>query len=740
MKGWYKSLFIKGLLIVIAVAGGIFISAYVSIMAFTGHNAWSIFDIPERYEDSVHFERQLQGAIRDVTGGYWGRVTIYDEREIVGRFPRMHLATVGEDVPVWIDGIEGRRWVWIGNEEDRWTYELIGGQELIIEIDGRGNQTLLVEDRGTWVEGEASTHIVVEDGFGQYAATHWIHHGWTEGNTNFTYIIVDQETGRVVSNRRGLRDFENLHENIQNIRQDENMRYLIIADTIADFESNLNLTTRLNRTNREMGLNEGMIFIGAVNMNLPIMDSFYWENQNFQLSTTFLRNYVWVFIGSIVLLIGSLIWLTAVAGRNNKNIEVNLNWFDNWKTEIAAAVVLTTWFTLTITLADRVIWWGNNLRHVTFVAVYGAGTIALFLIGYLSLVRRIKGKTLWSNSLIVWLNTHVQGFWSNRDAVLRGFLIVMGFIGIHWLALVSGGFILFVLIMLIVDGLAVFIVVKNAVDRQKIKAGIKEIALGNTTYQISLVGLRGEIYKTAEMVNGIGAGLQQAIDEGMRSERMKTDLITNVSHDIKTPLTSIINYVGLLKLENLKDEKIQGYLQILEEKAQRLKVLTEDVIEASKVSSGNISFEKTNINLGEMLHQAEGEFEERFKNKNLTLISSIPEEPIVIHVDGRRMWRVIENIFNNVEKYALPGSRVYGDLLKDKQTIVYSLKNISDQPLNITADELTERFIRGDVSRGTEGSGLGLSIAKSLTQLQGGQFRLYLDGDLFKVIIEFPAV
>jgi signal transduction histidine kinase len=220
---------------------------------------------------------------------------------------------------------------------------------------------------------------------------------------------------------------------------------------------------------------------------------------------------------------------------------------------------------------------------------------------------------------------------------------------------------------------------------------------------------------------------------------MKTDLITNVSHDIKTPLTSIINYVELLKRENINDEKIQGYLKILEEKAQRLKILTEDVIEASKVSSGTISFEKTNINLVEMLNQAEGEFKERFEEKGLTLISNIPDEPIVIHVDGKRMWRVIENIFNNVEKYAMPGSRVYGDLSREKQTIVYSLKNISQQPLNITAEELTERFIRGDVSRSTEGSGLGLSIAKSLTQLQGGEFRLYLDGDLFKVIIEFPA-
>ena len=196
----------------------------------------------------------------------------------------------------------------------------------------------------------------------------------------------------------------------------------------------------------------------------------------------------------------------------------------------------------------------------------------------------------------------------------------------------------------------------------------------------------------------------------------------------------------MLKRENFTDPKIQGYLDILEAKAQRLKTLTEDVVEASKVSSGNISLEMMDVNLVEMLNQTTGEFAEKFENKNLTIIQNLSEDSAVIHVDGKRMWRVLENIYNNAAKYAMSGTRVYADLWADDKKVSFSLKNVSEQPLNISADELTERFIRGDISRSTEGSGLGLSIAKSLTEMQGGEFKLYLDGDLFKVTIEFPKV
>ena len=205
-------------------------------------------------------------------------------------------------------------------------------------------------------------------------------------------------------------------------------------------------------------------------------------------------------------------------------------------------------------------------------------------------------------------------------------------------------------------------------------------------------------------------------------------------------MTSIINYVELLKQENFEDPKIQRYLEILGEKSQRLKTLTEDVVEASKVSSGNINLEYTNINLVEMIQQTSGEFAEKFEARHLTEVMNMPENPVVIRADGRRLWRVLSNIYNNTAKYAMPDTRVYADLQVIGGSAVFSLKNISEQPLNISANELTERFIRGDISRSTEGSGLGLSIAESLTKMQGGTFGLYLDGDLFKVTISFPLV
>ena len=310
---------------------------------------------------------------------------------------------------------------------------------------------------------------------------------------------------------------------------------------------------------------------------------------------------------------------------------------------------------------------------------------------------------------------------------------------IEWLAVISANLFV-VFLMLVMDIVVIYVVISSAIAKNRLKKGIEEIASGNMSYQIPLKGLRGSNRNLAEKVNDIGEGLNRAVEEGMKNERLKTDLITNVSHDIKTPLTSIINYVDILKRSGIDDPKIQGYLDILESKAQRLKTLTEDVVEASKVSSGNITLECMDMNLTELVQQTEGEFAEKFEARDLTMVVNLPEEPAVVHVDGRRMWRVLENIFGNAAKYAMPGTRVYADLTVSGNYVNFSLKNVSEQQLNISADELTERFIRGDISRSTEGSGLGLSIAKSLTEMQGGQFELYLDGDLFRVNICFERV
>ena len=362
-----------------------------------------------------------------------------------------------------------------------------------------------------------------------------------------------------------------------------------------------------------------------------------------------------------------------------------------------------------------------------------------FFAGYLSLVKRIKAKTLWQNSVLRMVIMFCGEIISERSVTSKAVLLTGCFMIIEWLAVISANLFV-VFLMLVMDIVVIYVVISSAIAKNRLKKGIEEIASGNMSYQIPLKGLRGSNRNLAEKVNDIGEGLNRAVEEGMKNERLKTDLITNVSHDIKTPLTSIINYVDILKRSGIDDPKIQGYLDILESKAQRLKTLTEDVVEASKVSSGNITLECMDMNLTELVQQTEGEFAEKFEARDLTMVVNLPEEPAVVHVDGRRMWRVLENIFGNAAKYAMPGTRVYADLTVSGNYVNFSLKNVSEQQLNISADELTERFIRGDISRSTEGSGLGLSIAKSLTEMQGGQFELYLDGDLFRVNICFERV
>lgn len=245
----------------------------------------------------------------------------------------------------------------------------------------------------------------------------------------------------------------------------------------------------------------------------------------------------------------------------------------------------------------------------------------------------------------------------------------------------------------------------------------------------------------ATNINRITQSMQHAVEEQTKSERLKSELITNVSHDIKTPLTSIINYVDLLKKEELQGEHVKEYLDILDNKSQRLKALAENLVEASKASTGNVTIVKAPVNMNEMTVQAIGEFEEKFTSRGLTIISTLPEETAVIYADGRYVWRIIENLFSNAFKYALEHTRVYVDLALTEGFVGIQVKNISQQRLNISADELMERFVRGDSSRNTqiEGSGLGLSIAQNLTQIQGGEFKLTIDGDLFKAEVIFPV-
>lgn len=380
--------------------------------------------------------------------------------------------------------------------------------------------------------------------------------------------------------------------------------------------------------------------------------------------------------------------------------------------------------------------------------VYLVGAIAfvadvIFTAIYYSYVRRIKARAFFKTSWIGRLCIHAKDIffylYDHGNEILKGFVpvLLLGLINIAFAKIEGPWFV----VAIVIDLIAAWILYQDLKKRREVVAGIEKITEGDLHHQIDTNTLHGENLQLANAVNRIGEGIKDAVETSMKDERMKADLITNVSHDIKTPLTSIINYVDLIKREEITDPKIKEYIRVLDEKSQRLKQLTDDLVEASKISSGNIILQMEKINLVELLHQTEGEFSEKFEERHFKVVETNKAAEPFIYADSRRIWRVMENLFNNICKYGMEYTRVYIDLLncqdEDGEKIVMILKNISNTPLNCNPDELTERFIRGDESRTTEGSGLGLSIAKNLVEIQNGQFEIQLDGDLFKVMITF---
>jgi signal transduction histidine kinase len=491
------------------------------------------------------------------------------------------------------------------------------------------------------------------------------------------------------------------------------------------------------------GLGNGAQLMVAVDTNFPQQDAFTTMKQEY--STL----HPWILISIILLVISifgwiiTLVYLTMAAGHKENDSNITMVFGDRIKTEIFFALfVMMTVALIAISFAASESQWdvpGMLVMAGVSAFIYDV----VFLIFYLSMVRRIKAEVLWEDSLTYWILRSTKRVLHTGKSALRVILIyilnILAFIFAAYLgfALKNVFAVLILLIMIVAEGV---FYLRNVVQHQEIMKGIETITNGDLSYKLPLDTLHGDNCELAEAVNSIGDGLRNAVDESTKNERMKADLITNVSHDIKTPLTSIINYVNLLKIEPIEDKRIQEYIHILDDKSQRLKQLTEDLVEASRISSGNITLQMTKINLVELIYQTGGEFNEKFEAKDLTTITKLPKDAVVIMADGRRIWRVVENLYNNVAKYAMAHTRVYVTMDKLAHDVRFEIKNISEQPLNLETPDLTERFVRGDESRTTEGSGLGLSIARNLTTLMGGKFDIELDGDLFTATIIFPLV
>lgn len=396
---------------------------------------------------------------------------------------------------------------------------------------------------------------------------------------------------------------------------------------------------------------------------------------------------------------------------------------------------------------------GGNDWDITAVgvsALFLALGGAVLLLTLLSLVRQKRAGTCRENllcrRLVIPLKRKMPLLKEKVGGVLRklplfwgaalGFVLCCFLEGLCILDIHSAGSFFWFVVKAIEGCLLIYLVL----SLRTLQDGGEKLAAGDLNYKVPLKKLKWAFRSHGENLNSIRESIQKAVEEQMKSERMKTELITNVSHDIKTPLTSIVNYVDLMKKEEMPNEKTKEYLEVLDRQSARLKKLTEDLVEASKASTGNITvnFQRTDVNV--LLSQCAGEYQERLKKKGLDLVLTPAEGAPAISADGRLLWRVFENLLSNIEKYAMEGTRVYLTCEKREDRVEILFRNISADPLNISADELMERFVRGDSSRNTEGSGLGLSIARSLTQLQRGTFRLSIDGDLFKAVLSFPLL
>lgn len=561
---------------------------------------------------------------------------------------------------------------------------------------------------------------------------------FSTASSNVRYFLIDRENGQIYTNDSDYRHVSE-EEIVKHIKSFG--AYCVYDSQILSVDDqNMELTvTDLYGYAEKYGMSGSDNYLLAVGIDTsyPAQDILAKGHARYQR----LQPIAWLtLIAGVVGIFGyfvTFILLTIKAGVDPEKEGIQLAWFDYWKTEISAVIILALAFAgiIPLYILDEYFSFLTREGIVGFVAL---GENIIFLTGWMSLIRRAKAKILWKNSLALSLAEMAKGAFDNSRRTTKVLSIFSTYFLINIILLQTGRFrYLFVVLF---NAAVAGSVLKEAIQDQKLLDGMKKLEEGELEYRYETEEFTGFRREFAQALNGVHQVFLNSVMESMKNERMQTDLITNVSHDIKTPLTSIINYVDLLKRENIANEKARGYIEVLEQKSMRLKHLTEDLVEASKISSGNIKLECIQIQMQEMINQASGEFADKFEARNLTVIENLPKEPLYIRADGRRLWRVLENLFNNVAKYAMSNTRVYVDLLDLGSEVKFSIKNISDQRLNIEATELTERFIRGDISRSTEGSGLGLSIAKNLTEIQGGKFFIYLDGDLFRVTITFPKL
>ena len=468
----------------------------------------------------------------------------------------------------------------------------------------------------------------------------------------------------------------------------------------------------------------------------------------------------WIFIFaafSLFLLLFCYVHLLCVSGRQVGSDQVHPGFFHTVPFDLMLAITLV-FFWMTVLWADNQIG-GDDLLEFLFLIFYSITALAAFIGLSVSFAARVKDRSLFKNTLIYrvfrllfqFLRRILQGVkacfvflfklirqiptvW--KTATLLAISVLLDIIILA--ADPSGEW--FLWIYAIAKAVFIAVVLYFSIIIQKLQKASHAMASGDSEYQTDTSLMFGSLKQHGENLNNIAGGMSRAVEAKLTSERMKAELITNISHDIKTPLTSIINYAGLISEKECENTVHKEYAQVLLRKSEHLKRLLEDLVEISKANTGNLEVDLTDCNTAILLSQIAGEFEQRCREAALELVTTGPEEALFIPADSRKIWRVFENLMQNACNYSLPGSRIYLSLEKEGNFAKFSVKNTSKKRLTQSAEELTERFVRGDASRSKEGNGLGLSIAKSLTEAQNGRFEILLDGDLFKVTLIFPLI
>ncbi len=447
-------------------------------------------------------------------------------------------------------------------------------------------------------------------------------------------------------------------------------------------------------------------------------------------------------IVSLVLMIIAFIFMMCAAGHKKDSDEIVPNFVDMVPFDIYLGV-FTIIFVVSILVMESLSY--DTAAFLITLPFAGIVWLLMFISLMMTFATRVKLRSVFRNTVVMWV---LRVCWQIIKTIFHLILSIPLFLkGVALYVIVCGvelfflmcGYGEFAVFWILEKGALGLVFLALLINLRKLLVAGRKLSSGDTDYKIDTSLMFWEFKEHAYNLNGIGSGLQNAVDKSLKSERMKAELITNVSHDIKTPLTSIINYVDLLKREGLDSEHAKEYLEVLDRQSARLKKLTEDLIEASKASTGNIKVNAEMLDANILLLQAIGEYEGKFNDKNLFMVTDMTEGEMFVYADGRLLWRVFDNMLNNIVKYAKQDTRVYISTSKIDNEINIVFKNISDAPLNISSDELMERFVRGDSSRNTEGSGLGLSIARSLTELMGGKFDITIDGDLFKCSMRFAA-